>query len=50
MEDFNRTNEILDFGVPEEKHSIIKVISACEELIAVDVFTIVRFISFSLFV
>ena len=26
MEDFNRTNEILDFGVPEEKHSIIKVI------------------------
>ena len=26
MEDFNKTNEILDFGVPEEKHSIIKVI------------------------
>ena len=26
MEDFNKTNDILDFGVPEEKHSIIKVI------------------------
>ena len=26
MEEFNKINEILDFGVPEEKHSIIKVI------------------------
>ena len=26
MEDTNFTNDILDFGVPEEKHSIIKVI------------------------
>ncbi len=26
MEDFIENNEILDFGVPEEKHSIIKVI------------------------
>jgi len=26
MEDFNKTSEILDFGVPEEHHSIIKVI------------------------
>ena len=26
MVDFNKTNDILDFGVPEEKHSIIKVI------------------------
>ena len=26
MADYNSTNEILDFGIPEEKHSIIKVI------------------------
>jgi cell division protein FtsZ len=26
MADFNQNNDILDFGIPEEKHSIIKVI------------------------